>query len=73
MTGPITPHGLKDIKPRASDIISPQSGVGGDTPKPKKDKEENASNIQDQRMAPSTINVSKTFGRSSRMIIVMRF
>ena len=70
-TGAITPTGANDIKPLASAIISPQSGVGGDTPNPKNDSDEKASSIHDQRIAPSTIRVSRTFGRSSRRITVI--
>ena len=37
--GAITAHHAKDINPLAFDIINPQSGVGGLTPNPKKDKD----------------------------------
>ena len=41
-TGPMTPHGAKDMYPLASEIINPQSGVGGDTPNPRNESEEKA-------------------------------
>ena len=44
------------------DIIKPQSGVGGLTPKPKNDNELNPNNIQDHLIAPSTNIASLTFG-----------
>ena len=67
--GASTDQYANDIKPLALEIIKPQSGVGGLTPNPKKDKELNPSNIQDHLMAPSTIIASLTFGRISFHII----
>ena len=63
-------QGAAAITPRLSEIINPQSGVGGATPKPRKESELKASNIHDQRMAPSTRTISNTFGSSSRCTIV---
>ena len=60
------------MKLRASEIIRPQSGVGGETPNPRNDSELNASNIHDQRMAPSTSRTSSTLGRSSQRTMVDR-
>ena len=67
--GEITAHQANDIKPLALDIIKPQSGVGGLTPKPKKDKELKPSSIQDHLIAPSTKIESLTFGKISFQII----
>ena len=67
--GAITDQYAKDIKPLPSDIIKPQSGVGGLTPKPRNESELNASNIHDHLMAPSTIIASLTLGNSSFQII----
>ena len=60
-----------DINPLALDIIKPQSGVGGLTPKPKNDNELNPNNIHDHLIAPSTNIASLTFGIISFQIIDM--
>ena len=67
--GEITAHHAKDISPLALDIINPQSGVGGLTPKPKNDRELNQSNIQDHLIAPSTKMASLTLGNISFQMI----
>ena len=65
-------QGAMAKKVRESATIRPQSGVGGDTPKPKKDSELKASSIQDQRMAPSTMSASSTLGSNSRRMMAKR-
>ena len=57
---------------RASEIICPQSGVGGVTPKPRNDSDEKVSSIQLSRIAPSTIITSNVLGKSSRHMIEAR-
>ena len=67
--GANTAQYAKDINPLAFEIIKPQSGVGGLTPKPKNDNELKPSNIHDHLIAPSTIIASLTFGIISFHII----
>ena len=50
--GQTTAHGALRMMPRASEIIWPQSGVGGATPIPRNDSELTARKIHDHCIAP---------------------
>ncbi len=72
MPGILINQGLKNMCPLPSAIISPQDGVGGCTPKPRKE------NAASKRIALATSNVATTitafamFGRTSVIRIRMR-
>src|SRR5699024_8018115 len=69
MIGHTVPLGATVRAVRFSWIIRPQSGVGGLTPKPRKDNVETSSTTHEARMANSTRIVSRMFGSTSRRMI----
>src|ERR1019366_5149718 len=63
MPGMIDTHQASAIRPRPSEIISPQVGVGGGMPAPRKLSEASAMTTTPMLRVTSTMNVFNTFGR----------
>src|SRR5699024_3238079 len=66
MIGARVAQGRTTMAVRFSEIISPQSGVGGSAPKPRNDSELMSRTTQEARMANSTATTCTMLGRTSR-------
>ncbi len=71
--GARTSQGSLSSSAMPSSTIRPQSGVGGEMPRPRKDSAETSSSAEEARSANSTAMRSATFGSNSRRTMVARF